>query len=122
MDLVIKSYFDKYRGNLPPELENKVSGSLMPNISLMNKWRNWRTGLRYYDRKLDAELFGALDDCMVFNGKYVPLDYKTRGSEPKDGDSEKYYQTQLDSYALLLESNGYETAGFAYLVYYYLSI
>lgn len=119
MDLVIKDYFDKYRGSLPPELKGKIKGSLMPDSDLMNKWRDWRTGLQYYDEKLNAELFGALDDCMVYNDKYVPLDYKTRGSAPRDGDSEKYYQTQLDTYALLIESSGRKIADFAYLVYYY---
>ncbi|MDP3954037.1 MAG: PD-(D/E)XK nuclease family protein [bacterium] len=119
MDLVIKDYFDNYRGSLPPELEGKVEGVLMPDAKLMNTWRNWRTGLIYRDEKINAELFGALDDCMVLNDKYIPLDYKTRGSAPREGDSEKYYRTQLDSYSLLLEANGYPSADFAYLVYYY---
>lgn len=119
MDLVIKKYFDKYRGKLPPELEGKVEGQLMPDTELMDKWRNWRTGLEYYDSAVNAILFGALDDCLVKEDRYIPLDYKTRGSVPRDGDSEKYYQTQLDSYSLLLNSNGYKTEDFAYLVYYW---
>lgn len=120
MDLVIKKYFDKFRGELPPEIDGKVEGKLIPDLELMNKWRNWRTGLLYEDKKLDAVLFGALDECLIDkNNYYIPLDYKTRGSAPKDGDSEKYYQTQLDTYAFLLNSNGYKTRDFAYLVYYY---
>jgi len=119
MDIVIKKYFDEYRGSLPPELEGKVQGVLVPDVDLMNKWRNWRTGLEYEDKKLNAVLFGALDDCLVHDGKYIPIDYKTRGSAPKDGDSERYYQTQLDTYALLLEANGYSPAKSAYLIYYY---
>jgi len=119
MDLVIKDYFDKYRGTLPPELDGRVKGQLMPDLMLMNLWRNWRTGLEYFDKQRKAALFGALDECLIYNGQYVPLDYKTRGSAPNEGDSEKYYQTQLDAYAALLEANGYPTADFAYLVYYY---
>lgn len=119
MDLVIKNYFDLYRGKRPPELAGKVRGVLMPDADLMNKWRNWRSGLKYMDDKLDAVLFGALDDCLVDGQKYIPLDFKTRGSAPKAGDSEKYYQTQLDTYSLLLESNGFPSENFAYLVYYY---
>src|SRR3989344_61368 len=119
IDLVVKDYFDKYRGFLPPELEGKIEGQLMPDTALMNRWRNWRTGLVYKDDNLNAELFGALDDCLVYDGKYVPLDYKTRASAPKEGDSEKYYQTQLDSYSLLLKASGYEPADFAYLIYYF---
>lgn len=119
MDLMIKKYFDQYRGQLPPELKGKVEGSLMPDLGLLNKWRNWRTGVEYYDRELNAVLFGALDDCLLDNNYYIPLDYKTRGFPPKEGDSEKYYQTQLDTYSLLLSTNGYQTRNFAYLVYYY---
>jgi len=119
MDLVIKDYFDNYRGGLPPELEGKVKGYLMKDNALLNTWRNWRTGLEYHDKEINATLFGALDDCMRINEQYVPLDYKTRGSKPNDGDSEKYYQTQLDTYGLLLEANGYPSANYGYLVYYY---
>ncbi len=119
MDLVIKKYFDRYRGTLPPEIEGKVEGSLMPDIKLMGKWRNWRSGLEYHDKELDAVLFGALDDCLIDDDRYIPLDYKTRGSTPKYGSSERYYQTQLDAYSLLLSTNDYKTGNFAYLVYYY---
>lgn len=119
MDLVIKDYFDEYRGALPPELRGRIKGDLMEDVNLMNQWRNWRTGLEYFDKQRNAVLFGALDECLVHNGKYIPLDYKTRGSAPNEGDSERYYQTQLDAYALMLEANGYPVADFAYLVYYY---
>lgn len=120
MDLVIKSYFDKYRGSLPPELEGKVEGVLLPDVNLMNQWRNWRTGLEYQDKEREAVLFGALDDCLVLaDDALIPLDYKTRGSSPIEGDSEKYYQAQLDTYALLLAENGYKAGSFSYLVYYF---
>jgi CRISPR/Cas system-associated exonuclease Cas4 (RecB family) len=120
MDRVIKTYFDHYRGSLPPELVGEVEGKLIPDLDLMNQWRNWRTGLQYFDKERNAVLFGALDDCLVTNdGKYVPLDYKTRGSAPRDGDSERYYQTQLDAYALMLDANGYPVGRNGYLIYYY---
>ncbi len=119
MDMVIKDYFDRYRGSLPPELQGKVDGKLMEDNALMNVWRNWRTGLGFKDTARNAELFGALDECLVIDGKYAPLDYKTRGSPPRPGDSERYYQTQLDSYTLMLRENGYPVADHGYLVYYF---
>ena len=121
MDLVIKDYMDEFRkqGTMPPELDGKVIGELMPDLKLMDKWRNWRTGMEYEDKELNAVLFGALDDCLLSGKKYIVLDYKTRGSAPISGDSEKYYQTQLDTYSLLLTANGYESANFGYLLYYY---
>lgn len=119
MDLAIKKYFDKYRGALPPELEGKIDGVLMDDMPLLNKWRNWRSGLTYRDKDRDAILFGALDDCLIQSKSYMPLDYKTRGFPPKDGASEEYYQHQLDAYALMLAENAYKVLDYAYLVYYY---
>lgn len=119
MDLVIKKHFDKFRGSLPPEISGKVEGQLVPDVELLNKWRDWRTGLEYYDKERDAVLFGALDDCLISDNQYIPIDYKTRGFPPKEGDSERYYQTQIDTYALLLNENGFKVKDFAYLIYYY---
>ena len=115
MDLVIKGYFNGYRGSLPPELEGKVEGVLVDDMKLLNSWRNWRTGLEYVDRERDAILSGALDDCLVKEEKtgpisqktYIPLDYKTRGFPPQKGASELYYEHQLDAYTFLLDENGY---------------
>lgn len=127
MDKIIKVYFDKHRrkGELPPEIQGKVEGKLISNLELLNKWRNWKTGLECRDEILGVTLFGALDDCLQDSSTgseqvyYIPLDYKTRGSAPREGDSEKYYGNQLDCYALLLDENGYPTKGVGYLVYYY---
>lgn len=121
MDLLIKNYFDKFRGSLPPELEGKVSGRLLSDLSLLEKWRNWRKGLSAVDNKYKIELVGALDDCLIEDSNdivyYIPIDYKTRGFDLKDN-AEEYYQHQLDLYALMLEKNGYPTNGIAYLIYY----
>ena len=121
MDSVIKVYFDKYREKkeLPPEIEGKVEGKLIFDIEVLNKWRNWRTGLSYEDEILGINLIGALDDCLQDGEYYIPLDYKTRGSAPREGDSEKYYGNQLDCYGMLLEENGYSIKGIGYLIYYY---
>ncbi len=119
MDIVIKKYFDKYRGSLPPELTGKIDGVLMDDMALLNKWRNWRSGLEYYDKERDAVLFGAIDDCLINKTYYMPLDYKTRGFPPQEGASEVYYQHQLDAYALLFSENGYKAGDHGYLVYYY---
>lgn len=121
MDNVIKVYFDKYRikGELPPEIRDKVEGKLIPDLELLNNWRNWKTGLEYKDEILGVTLFGALDDCLQDDKYYAPVDYKTRGSAPREGDSEKYYGNQLDCYALLLEKNNYPIKDFGYLIYYY---
>lgn len=121
MDRIIKEYFDTFRRGkgLPPELVGKVDGKLVADQDLMDNWRNWRRGLKFEDEKIDATLSGALDDCLLDGESYIPLDYKTRGAAPKEGQSQQYYQTQLDCYAFLLEKNGYKVKDYAYLVYYF---
>lgn len=121
MDRLLRKYFDEFRAQdkLPPEIEGQVEGKLFQDQDLLNEWRNPWKGLRYEDEKLDVTLGGALDECLIDGKYYIPVDYKTRSGEPKEGDSEKYYQNQLDCYTLLLSKNGYPTRDFAYLVYYY---
>lgn len=118
MDLVIKKYFDKFRGSLPPELEGKIEGVLFSDLATLEKWRDWRKGLRVTDEKNKVELIGSLDDCLVEGDFFMPLDYKTRGYDLKD-DSTSYYQHQLDLYTLMLNRNGYKTKNEAYLLYYF---
>lgn len=119
MDYLIKDYFDKFRAlsRLPPEIEKNIKGLPMSNQKLLNLWRNWRSGLRYYDKEINAELGGALDECFTLGEHYIPVDYKTRGFALKS-DSLSYYQTQLDCYAMLLEKNGFKHLSFGYLIYY----
>jgi hypothetical protein len=119
MDLIIKDYFDIFRkkDELPDELKSKVKGVLIKDQNLLNKWRNWRTGLSFIDKDLNAKLFGALDDCLVDNDFYMPLDYKTRGFGLKEN-TVGFYINQLSFYSLLLEKNGYKTNNLSYLVFY----
>jgi len=120
MDGLIKKYFDKYRllGQMPPEVEGRLENArLFPDVEVLNKWRNWRTGLAFQDGETGAMLSGALDDCLVKDGKYMPMDYKTRGYDVKEG-GESFYQNQMDSYDLLLQKNGFKTAGWAWLIYW----
>ncbi len=120
MDRVIKNYFDTFRvkGTLPPELQIAAFQgiSLYDNQAQLEKWRSWRTGLQYQEG--DLSLSGMLDDLLVKGDAYIPFDYKTKGSPTNEEDATKYYQTQLDCYALMLEGNGLKTAGYGFLLYF----
>ncbi|GIW65536.1 MAG: hypothetical protein KatS3mg094_055 [Candidatus Parcubacteria bacterium] len=120
MDLLIKKYFDKYRalGKLPPEIEGKVRGKLI-NESILKKWRTTHKYSEpfYYNERLDAVLFGGLDECLVDDEYYIPTDYKTYGFELKEN-SHSFHQLQLDAYTLMLQANGYKHLNLAYLIYY----
>jgi PD-(D/E)XK nuclease superfamily len=121
MDRVIKAYFDSYRAKklLPPELKgDDFNGAqLFDDQSQIDRWRNWQTGLQYRDDN-GSILIGALDDLLVKAGQYIPFDYKTKGSPASEEGAVRYYQFQLDCYALLLQANGFRTTGHGFLLFY----
>jgi len=121
MDRVIKDYFDQYRkeGNLPPEFQSETFQGLQlyDNQKQLNLWREWRTGPSFRDED-GSVLFGAIDDLLVKEGKYVPFDCKKKGSPTSAEDARRYYSNQIDCYALMLEKNGLPQAGCGYLLYY----
>ncbi len=119
MDLLIKDYFDGFRknGELPPQLEGLVEGKLLDNQELLRKWRNWRTGPVFEDKKADAKIVSALDDCLVSDDNFfIPLDYKSKGEIRED--SHVFHQNQLNIYTWLLDENGYPTKDVGYLVFF----
>lgn len=118
MDLIMKDYVDQFRGKLPPGLEGRLPGALFADQERMKKWRYWGTGPTYFDNEHQIKLIGALDDCLVDGDIYIPLDWKTKGSEPDD-DGSQYYQTQLDCYNLMLEAQGLKVRDEGWLVYIY---
>lgn len=120
VDALLKEEFDEYRKRKIPHplfKENGIKAHLFGNQKLLNQWRNNLAGIRYFDEELQATLFGAVDDVLEFDdGKLAPLDYKSTGSS-----SAKIYdrfQLQLDTYAYLMQKNGYKTAKKGYLAFY----
>lgn len=120
LDELLEEEFDSYRQKdmLPPFVEQKnIKARLFSNQKLLNKWRDTKEGLKYYDKTVKAELFGVIDDIFEFNdGSLAVLDYKaTYENIAKIYDR---FQLQLDSYTFLLEKNGYKTKKKAYLAFY----
>ena len=124
MDDTFKKYFDTFRakGVLPPELESKVEGQLYGDLKKLEMWRNinfGRGGLSAEFPEYSMRLRGAIDDLLISaNGKYIPLDFKTRGYPTKE-DTHQHYQHQLDCYALLFEQNNMPPAGIGYLLFFW---
>jgi len=119
VDVLLKQEFDGYRakGELHPLLlTGNIPVKLFPNQELLNEWRSNFKGIRYYDPKLDATLFGAVDDVLAQDEKLAPLDYKSTGSAvAKVYDR---FQLQMDIYTHLLERNGYQTMRKGFLAFY----
>ena len=117
MDKVLKEYFDSFIGKgLPPSLKLK-NVKLFDDISLLAIWRSNFKGISYTDSSGNV-LRGAVDNILVKSGKFIVLDYKTRGFPLKD-DTAAHYQNQLDIYNFLLRKNGYKTHDYAYLFFYH---
>ncbi len=120
VDLLLKEEFDDYRkkGEIHPLLATyNVPAKLFPNQELLNQWRSNFSGIRYYDKELDATIFGAVDDVLEFpDGKLAPLDYKSTGSATAN--IYDRFQLQMDIYTYLLEKNGFPTTRKGYLAFY----
>lgn len=121
MDKILKEHFDEHRknGKPPEELEGKFEGKLFQDTEKLNTWRNNFKGLQYTDPKTGIILRGAIDELFVTaDGKYAPLDFKTRGY-PRKENTHEHYQHQMDIYSFLLEKNGMTPADFAILIFYH---
>ena len=120
VDTLLKEEFDAYRRRNevhPLLVEAKIPAKLFQNQRLLDQWRDNFQGIKYYDSKLQATLFGAVDDILEFDGgKLAPLDYKSTGS--KVAKVYDQFQLQLDVYAFLLEKNKYKITGKGYLAFY----
>lgn len=124
MDNIFKKYFDSYRikKELPPEIAGKVDAKLFEDKEKLELWRNidfGRGGLHATIPEYKINLRGAIDDLLIDKqGKYVPLDFKTRGY-PAKNDTHQHYQHQLDLYALLFEKNDLQPADYGYLLFFW---
>lgn len=120
VDTLLKQEFDDYRAKGEPHpliIENNIQAKLFHDQNKLNQWRSNFEGIRYYDTKLEATIFGAVDDVLEFPGnKLAPLDYKSTGSRvPTVYDR---FQLQMDVYTYLLEKNGFLTTKKGYLAFY----
>jgi len=111
-DRIIKNYFNKFRGTeqLPPITQEKMEGKL--ENPFQEKY--------FYSINEEYGFWGKLDECLITaNQKYVPVDFKTASSDPREKPAFPAYQNQMDEYAFLLEVNGKKTAGISHLIYFY---
>ena len=122
VDKLLKNKFDNYRkkGELPPELatlkEDNNAVQLFNDQDKLEEWRDYKRGLRWKDEKGNV-LFGAIDDLLIIDGKFVILDYKTKG----DDNLKVYdaYQRQMDLYTYLLSKMGFNVDERAYLLFFW---
>ncbi len=121
IDRVLKDYYDIYRkGNkLPPELAelNKEGFKLYNDYDKLDDLRKLGKGMKWKNKKGDV-VRGVLDDLLEKDGKFIVLDYKTRGFPLKD-DTVSFHKMQLEVYTFLLGKSGFETEDYGYLIFYH---
>ena len=117
MDYTLKNHYDHYRAKgLPPELEGKVPGRLLPDVARVNEMRKTSFGFQVNDQ---VWFGGALDEALeIPDASVVPLDNKTRGFPPKA--AHWTYQKQMSGYTLILREKGIATKNVAYLAHWFL--
>jgi hypothetical protein len=107
MDSLLKEEFDDYRKKgIPHPIfeENGIRAHLFGNQKIIDQWRSNLSGIRYFDSKTKAALFGAPDDVLQFDGKKIaPMDYKSTGS-PSLNIYDRF-QLQMVTYTFLMEQN-----------------
>lgn len=112
----LHEYFDKYRGELPPDIADQMDGCLLKDTELISHWRNPQKGLRQSDTVMTAVLFGTMDDCLVQDSdEYIPVELRFMSREPFKGEL-KDREIYLDSLTYLLTANGYKTPEFGYVI------
>lgn len=110
-DVVLKNYFDEYRNNkiLPPIINERIKGRLQ------NPFQE-----RYYHKINDNYgFYGKLDECIINEDGYIPVDFKTTSSDPRQKTIMEAYQHQIDEYVFLMNVNHKKTAGYGYLIFFF---
>lgn len=125
VDEAVKEHFDRFRenGEVPPEIQecSEEDLTLFEDQDFLEDARSWRTQPKWTDPETEAVLRGGVDDLMRNSeGEIVVLDYKTRGYPPKEENgAPDYYARQVNLYNLILRENGYETADYGLILYFY---
>lgn len=111
-DHVLKNYFNIYRplGEIPPIVQGKLEGKLQDPFQ--EKY--------FADFDENYGFWGKFDECLETSSReYIPVDFKTASSDPRDKVTLSAYQSQIDDYLYLLEKNGRKTLKHGYLIYFF---
>lgn len=134
IDEGLKTYCDKYRGDLPPELAHLAGYRLHEEQSLVNTLRQWnglkcvvnvsvpRPTITQPKAKVNHTfiLNSGIDDLLWNPSDLIAvMDFKTKKEEPPEDYGKKYYQNNMDTYAFILKENGYKIAPEAFLWYHW---
>ncbi len=111
-DKILKNYFNCYRGT--GEIPGLVAGKLE------GKLQNPFQETYFYTINTRFGFYGKLDECLVSAvGKFIPVDFKTASSDPREKEILEAYLSQIDDYLFLLRENRKPILDYGYLVFFF---
>ena len=128
VDNLCKNEFDYYRKKkLPHPLFKEYDIDAIPfDHEDIDKWRNFRQGISFFNKEKGYHFYGAIDDVWVKpNNELILSDVKSTSKKIFDWEDTwnkyeypKAYKRQLEMYQWLFRKNGYKVSNTAYLVYF----
>jgi len=134
VDQCLKNYMDKFRGTLPPELAHLSGYRLMDDQGTIDTFRQWnglkcvknvsvpRGTMAQPNAKVNHTIIlnGGIDDLLWNPEDMVTIiDCKSKKDEPPEDYGSRYYQNNMDTYAFMLQENGYKVSEEAFLWYWW---
>lgn len=123
VDELLKSEFDIHRAE-------KTAHPLMEQYGIdatpfqhedIDKWRNWRAGLRVIHEQTGLEISGAIDDVWVNpDDELIVVDYKATSKDGEVGIDAEWqisYKRQMEVYQWILRRLGFDVSDTGYFVY-----
>lgn len=123
VDALMKKEFDTHRaeGNPHPLMAHYGIEAIPFNHKDMDKWRENFDGVAYYDKNLNIEFCGAVDDIWQNSkGELYVVDYKATSTNRKidlNDIYKRWYKKQIEFYQWLLRKNDFKVNSTAYFVY-----
>ena len=123
VDYLLKKEFDIYREQAKPHpIMEKHSIDAVPfQHELLNDWRTNQKGVRFFHKKTNFLLYGAIDDLWINpSEKLIVVDYKATSKKEAlslDAEWQIGYKRQMEFYQWLLRMQGHDVENTGYFVY-----
>lgn len=124
VDHLLKQEFDIRRANgeKHPLMEQYGIDAIPAPHDSLEKWRDFRSGIKYHDQSTNFLVYGAIDDLWITPEKeYIIVDYKATSKNARithiDEPWQIGYKRQMEVYQWLFRQNGYDVSDTGYFIY-----
>jgi len=123
VDKLLKKEFDISRAKEEkhPLMKTYKIDGIPFNHPDIKRWRNNKEGIRYFHKKTNLEIFGAIDDVWINSQKeLIIVDYKATAKDGEvtiDAEWQEGYKRQMEIYQWLFRKNNFKVSSTGYFVY-----